>query len=131
MRNDKTLQLGRQIAEINAVVPGIVAQRMVRMARAGAAPSRADRAEMTRMSSEKWDAATQSMFAATRFTLDLQMRTMQMVWQMAMAPWLGTPAARDDGHADPVGDPVAGLMHAALAPYHRIATANARRLRGR
>ena len=129
MRNDDTFRLGRQIAEINAAVPGIVANRMIRMATAGARPSRADRTELSRMSSEKWVAASQSAVAAAAaaFTLNLQMAATQAFWQTAMSPWLGTPTNRSSAN----GDPITGLMSAALAPYHRIATANAKRLRKR
>ena len=127
MHNDDTFRLGRQIAEINAAVPGIVANRMIRMATAGAKPSRADRTELSRMSSEKWEAASQSAVAAAAFTLNLQMAATQAFWQTAMSPWLGTPTNRSSAN----GDPITGLMSAALAPYHRIATANAKRLRKR
>ena len=125
MRTDDTLRLARQIAEINAVVPGIVASRLMRMATVGAHPSRSDRNEFTRMSSEKWQAASQSAVASSMFLFNLQMEAAQSFWQAVMFPWLGVQARRGDAGSNPG----AGLMTAALAPYHRIATANARRLR--
>ena len=125
MRTDETLRLTRQIAEINAVVPGIVASRLMRLAWAGTQPSRSDRNEFTRMSSEKWQAASQSAVASTLFLFNLQMEAARSFWQAAMFPWLGIQT----GHGDAGSNTGAGLMTAALAPYHRIATANARRLR--
>jgi hypothetical protein len=125
MRTDDTLRLARQIAEINTVVPGIIASRLMRIAWAGTQPSRSDRNELTRMSSEKWQAASQSAVAATMFLFNLQMEATQSFWQAAMFPWLGTQARQDNTGSNPG----AGLMTAALAPYHRIATANAKRLR--
>ena len=125
MRTDETLRLARQIAEINAVVPGIVASRLMRLAWAGTQPSCADRNEFTRMSSEKWQAASQSAVASSMFLFNLQMEAAQSFWQAAMFPWLSIQTRQ--GNAD--SNPGAGLMTAALAPYLRIATANARRLR--
>lgn len=125
MSTDDTLRLTRQIAEINAVVPGIIASRLMRIAWAGTQPSRSDRNELTRMSSEKWQAASQSAVEATMFLFNLQMRAAQSFWQASMFPWLGIQVWQDDTGSNPG----AGLMTAALAPYHRIATANAKRLR--
>lgn len=123
-RIDETLRLGRQVAEINAVVPGIVSRRVMRMAWAGAAPSRSDRSELSRMGSEKWQAASQSAMAMTAFAMQQQVAIAQSFWQALWAPWMGVPSPR----GLPLSNPVAGMLSAGVAPYHRIATANARRL---
>jgi hypothetical protein len=125
MRTDDTLRLARQIAEINTVVPGIIASRLMRIAWAGTQPSRSDRNEFTRMSSEKWQAASQSAVESTMFFFNLQMEATQSFWQAAMFPWFGIQSRPGNTGSNPG----AGLMTAALAPYHRIATANAKRLR--
>jgi hypothetical protein len=123
---DETLRIGRQVAEINAVVPGIVSHRLMRLAWAGATPSRSDRTELSRMSSEKWQAASQSAVAMTAFAMQQQMAMAQSFMHAMWAPWMGV------SHSSiPVTNPVAGMLSAGLAPYHRIATANARRLRKR
>lgn len=123
---DETLRLGRQVAEINAVVPGIVSHRLMRLAWAGAMPSRSDRTELSRMSSEKWQAASQSAVAMTAFAMQQQMAMAQSFMHAMWAPWVGM------SHSSiPATNPVAGMLSAGLAPYHRIATANARRLRKR
>lgn len=123
-RIDETLRLGQQCAEINAVVPGIVSRRVMQLAWAGAGASRADRTEMSRMSSEKWQAASQSAMAMTAFAMQQQMAIAQSFWQAVWAPWMGVPGNR----GLPVSNPLAGMLSAGIAPYHRIATANARRL---
>ena len=121
---DETLRLGKQVAEINAVVPGIVSRRIMQMAWAGATPSRSDRTELSRMSNEKWLAASQSAMAMTAFAMQQQLAIAQSFWQAVWAPWLGMSGPR----GLPVSNPVAGMLSAGVAPYHRIATANARRL---
>jgi predicted Co/Zn/Cd cation transporter (cation efflux family) len=121
---DETLRLGRQLAEINAVVPGIVSRRVMQFAWAGTNPSRSDRKEMSRMAAEKWQAASQSAMAMTAFAMEQQMQVAQSFWQAIWAPWMGMSA----DYGRPVANPVASLLNAGIAPYHRIATANARRL---
>ncbi len=122
-RIDETLRLGRQVAEINAVVPGIVSRRLMRLALAGAVPSHSDRTELSRMSSEKWQAASQSAVAMTAFAMQQQMAMAQSFMHAMWAPWMGMSRS-----SIPVPNPVAAMLSAGLAPYHRIATANARRL---
>lgn len=123
-RIDETLRLGRQVAEINAVVPGIVSHRLMRLAWAGAAPSRSDRAELSRMSSEKWQAASQSAVAMTAFAMQQQTAMAQSFMRAMWAPWMGMSSPGSIQGPNPF----AGMLSAGLAPYHRIATANARRL---
>lgn len=121
---DETLLLGRQLAEINAVVPGIVSRRVMQFAWAGTSPSRSDRKEMSRMTAEKWQAASQSTIAMTAVAIEQQMQLVQSFWQAVWAPWM----VMSTDHGRPVPNPVASLLNAGIAPYHRIATANARRL---
>lgn len=76
------------------------------------------------MSSEKWQAASQSAVAMTAFAMQQQMAMAQSFWQVVWAPWMGLPMSRSLS----ASNPVAGMLSAGIAPYHRIATANARRL---
>ena len=76
------------------------------------------------MSSEKWQAASQSAMAMTAFAMQQQLAMTQAFWQAVWAPWMGLSV----GRAPAVSNPVAGMLSAGIAPYHRIATANARRL---
>lgn len=76
----------------------VIAARTGRMARAGTSPNARDRREFTRMGTEKVQAASQSAWAMAM--------SMQQAWFQA---WLQ-------------------MLTAGLAPVHRTATANARRL---
>lgn len=76
------------------------------------------------MSSEKWQAASQSAMAMTAFAMQQQMAMAQSFWRAVWAPWMGPSVSR----GLPASNPVAGMLSAGIAPYHRIATANARRL---
>ena len=92
----------------------VIGERTQRMARAGHNPSARDRTEFTRMGSEKVQAATESGLAvATRLatTNYAAMSSFGRQWMAAM-----NESAR--------------LASAALAPVHRTATANSRRLGG-
>ena len=126
-RIDETLRLGRQVAEINAGVPGIVSYGLMRLAWAGAMPSHSDRTELSWMSSEKWQAASQWAVAMTAFAMQQQMAMAQSFMHAMWAPWMGLSSVSSVA----VPNPVAGMLSAGLTPYHRIATANARRLRKR
>ena len=79
------------------------------------------------MSSEKWQAASQSMMAMTTFAMQQQAMIALSFWQSVWAPWTGLSSRS----GLPASNIVAGMLSAGIAPYHRIATANARRLRKR
>lgn len=105
-------RLSRQAAELAVAVPQVVAHRLTRMALTGPLPSARDRREFHGMAQEKVHAFWQSWFG--------------MGWAMAQAmqqAWL----AMLQGARVPLLDTQAILSHG-LAPVHRKATANARRL---
>lgn len=91
-------QLGLKTWEMLLAASQVIPIRLTRMAAAGPTPGARDRREFTRMGTEKAQAAAQSGLAAAQH---LQSAWLQM--------WTGAAAA-------------------ALAPVHRTATANARRL---
>jgi hypothetical protein len=91
-------QLGLKTWEMLTASGQVIGHRVTRMAVAGPKPSARDRREFTRMGSEKLQAAGQSGWA--------------MAAQMQTAWWRSWMQ----------------LMLAGLAPVHRTATANARRL---
>lgn len=104
--------LSRRSTELALAVPQVVAHRMTRMALAGPFPNARDRREFQGMAHEKVLAFWQSWFA--------------MGWAMAQSiqkSWL----AALQGARVPLIDSQALLGHA-LAPVHKRATANARRL---
>lgn len=104
--------LSRQSAELALAVPQVMAHRLTRMALAGPFPNARDRREFHGMGQEKMLAFSQSWFA-----MGLAMsQAMQQAWlaglQGAAVPLLDTQA----------------ILAKGLAPVHRKATSNARRL---
>lgn len=111
-RSRRTNSLSRQATELAVAVPQVVAHRLTRMALAGPRPSARDRREFHAMGLEKVHAFWQSWFA--------------MGWAMAEAmqkAWL----ALLQGAQVPAFDANA-ILARGMAPVHRKATANARRL---
>ncbi len=104
--------LHRHAAELMVAVPQVMGHRLTRLALAGPFPSARDRREFHAMGQEKFIAFWQSWFA--------------MGWaamRMAQEAWL----AMLQGARVPLLDANRVLAHG-LAPVHRRATANARRL---
>lgn len=112
-------QLALKTGEMLWASSQVIPLRLGRMAAAGHAPSKRDRAEFARMGPEKMQAGAESLFAVAVALQQMQLQWWMRLWQ----PWL-RPAASLPGFASQV----AGLQAAALAPIHRAATANARRL---
>lgn len=98
-------RFARQFAEMAFAAPQVVAHRTLRMAAAGHAPSARDQAEFMRMGTEKVAAFYQSWMAMWTAMWSLQMDFLRT---MSTAGW--------------------GVAGAGLAPVHRRAVANARRL---
>jgi hypothetical protein len=122
--------LATRAGELAVAAPIVVAARTARMLRAsGATPNARDQAELLRMTSEKVVA-----FGAAWLAIAGRLHRMQIEWLLgASRAWLDAwryphrmpgPARRSvmstgEMHA---------LVNAALAPVHRIAVGNARRL---
>lgn len=127
----------------------VIATRSARMASAGPLPSAADQREFALMGSEKLDAFSQSAAALGRAWTP----AVQTLNAQALQGWLAimnnafalagsrTPAQAMRRHKTLVStvmrraptlqrasDAAARVTHSALAPVHRTATANARRL---
>jgi hypothetical protein len=143
--------LGLKAAQMSAAAAQVIAIRSTRMAAAGLNPGAADRRENVRMVTEKVDAfarAGQALaIGATpllagmaaqswRAGLDLfdagarlaasrtPAQTLERQRRLADVLMRGAPAARHGA----ASDAAARLAHRALAPVHRKATANAKRL---
>jgi len=125
-RPRKAASLALQLAEMSVAVPQVVAHRVTRMALAGHAPSARDTKEFALMVDEKKLAFTKGLTAmAVRAA-----RTNQAVG-MAMWKSMWLPAGRQTSV-----NAVAALMQQAavdmwsqgVAPVHRAAVGNARRL---
>jgi hypothetical protein len=112
MTRSRSTTLARQATELAVAVPQVVAHRLTRMALAGPVLNARDRREFHGMAQEKVHAFWQSWFA--------------MGWAMTQAcqqAWI----AMLQGARVPLLDTQAVLARG-LAPVHRKATANARRL---
>jgi hypothetical protein len=104
--------LARQASELALAVPQVMAHRLTRMALAGPMPNARDRREFHTMSQEKVHAFWQSWFA-------MGCAVVQGVQQSWMAALQGARVPMLDAHH---------ILSHGLAPVHKSATANARRL---
>ena len=122
----KAPPLARQAAELAVAVPPVVAHRLTRLALAGPAPSARDRREFQRMGTEKAAAFAESWNAMARHTLDanqtLASSFLRAFWSPTRAQASAQSATRQAGRA------VTAIVQAGLAPVHRRAVANAKRL---
>lgn len=112
-------QLAWRTGEMWLASSQVIPIRLARMAAAGPNPGQRDRREFHKMGAEKLQAAGESVFAVALAMQQAQLQFWARCWQ----GWL-TPMQR--GVAPHVQ--LARLASAALAPVHRAATANARRL---
>lgn len=113
MNRSKSTRLARQVSELSLAVPQVVAHRLTRMALAGANPSARDRREFQQMGREKVHAFWQSWFAMGWAVVEAMQKSWIAVLQGARVPLL-------DAHQ---------IAARGMAPVHRRATSNARRLR--
>jgi len=125
------LQVGKLWLEIGWAAPQVIAHRTRRMLSGGAFPVQADRDEFRRMFDEKAEAWFEAMWRMStemgRQWLEISTSAMQPWWLSGASPaahwqsaWSG--AARRWARSAP------HIARLGLAPVHRRATANARRL---
>ena len=130
-----------KLAELAVASPQVVAVRTARMLAAGANPGAADRAEFSRMHTEKVQAFWESMFGmaaqAARANQEVARSAALQWWRLCTTPWAlaGNGAMLKAATAlVPVPPPAhrnraaSSLLAAAVKPVHQRATANARRL---
>lgn len=113
----------RRSIETAAAAPVVIAHRLGRMALAGPRPGRQDRREFQLMGAEKLAAAWESVLA-----MSLHAWQAQLAWTLkTCTQWWDAwgAASRLGGHLESAW---AGLWLKGIAPVHRRATANARRL---
>jgi len=126
-RTRKTMSLATKAAELAFVVPQVVAHRVARMAIAGPSPSERDRKEFQRMSSEKvtafgesWNAMAMQAFRANQL---LAASFLRAFWLPSLR---GKPSA--NAAAAQLQGAALGVLVKGMAPVHRKAVANAKRL---
>ena len=112
MKRRSSPRLARQATELAIAVPQVVAHRLTRLALAGPWPNARDRREFHGMGQEKVHAFWQSWFAMGWAFVEAAQQAWLAVLQGARVPLV-------DLHH---------VMARGMAPVHRKATANARRL---
>lgn len=115
-RKTSTQRLSRQVTELAWAAPQVVAQRGARMASAGPWLSTRDQAEFMRMGSEKVEAFQQSWAG-------MWMAGWRAWWEMSMS--MAQSPMNMPNHATRAA---VGVLSAGVAPVHKRAVANARRL---
>jgi hypothetical protein len=120
--------LSAKTAELALAVPQVVAHRLLRMARAGPHLSARDRKEFARMIAEKNSAFGESWNAMALQALQSQ-RTFAAALALAATPTRSTRAS-PAAHAltTQLHEATLAVIGKGLAPVHRRAVANAKRL---
>ncbi|AOW11549.1 hypothetical protein LPB72_22685 [Hydrogenophaga crassostreae] len=119
--------LSKKSSELATAASQVVTHRMTRMVLAGPMPSERDRVEFQRMVDEKEQAFTESWLAMSAQTLLASQTLATTAWRSLCYPWLGggaTPGAM----ATQMQQAGMGVINKGLAPVHRTAMANAKRL---
>ena len=126
-RRSSYSSLALKSAELAWAAPQVVAHRLARMSLAGASPSARDRREFERMTSEKTAAFAESWLAMASATMlanqTLAMAALQSFWS---APLGSRRQVRAAGRR--ATQSALDIMSRGLAPVHRTAVANAKRL---
>lgn len=126
-RTCKTTSLLAKSAELAFAVPQVVAHRVTRMALAGPAVSARDRKEFQRMGAEKAAAFGESWQA---MTLQAMRANQALALSFARSFWSASPRGMlDSGRAvAQLQGAALGVLGKGMAPVHRKAVANAKRL---
>jgi hypothetical protein len=126
-RRGSSTSLARQLTELSIAAPQVAAHRLARMAASGPTPSAQDRKELTGMILEKQVAFVQSWQAMFAAGLQAQQAFASAWLDAATRAALGRPL-RTAKAARKARDATLAIAASGLAPVHRKATANARRL---
>lgn len=126
-RTRKTTSLLAKTAELAFAVPQVVAHRVTRMAIAGPAVSERDRKEFQRMGAEKAAAFGEAWNAMTLQAVRANQTLATSLLRSFSSPSLG--GRPDAGRAvAQLHSAALGILGKGMAPVHRKAVANARRL---
>lgn len=117
-----------QAAELALAVPQVVAHRMARMALAGHRPSARDQREFQMMSDEKTAAFKESWGAMAAASMRANQQLATSVMTTVLFPW-SKYSATPDVLASQYHQAAMGVLDKCMAPVHRRAVANAKRLK--
>jgi hypothetical protein len=123
----KSKSLATQATELAFAVPQVMSHRLTRMAMAGHAPSARDRKEFDLMVAEKNMAFAQSWSAMASQSL-LAHQALSASWLRTLCSPIGIGAPSVATVLNQVHGATLGVLGKGLAPVHRKAVANARRL---
>ena len=132
----KQRRLSRDTAQMVAAVPQVVAHRVGRMMTAGVVPNGRDQQEFYLMGAEKVAAFNESWMAMSRQTFAAQQQFalwwMQTWWKVALGGWMHPPtlSSLSNGASRNLMNGWLDVTLCGVAPVHRRAVANARRLNG-
>jgi len=133
-------RLAMQSLELAFAVPQVIAHRSARMLAAGARPTIDDQQEFLLMVSEKIEAFAESWTAMSLQLVNENQRLMLAMLRSWWTPWIGMPSSPSwpsprlrmpraaERRLQQAG---MSLLAAGVAPIHRRAVANAKRLRRR
>ncbi len=130
----KQMRLSRRASQLAQAVPQVMTQRIGRMMMAGVLPVPGDQLEYYRMSSEKVEAFYESWAAMAAQSWQAQqqfsMWWMQTWWKVALGGWMNPPSLHQlSSHASQrLADSMLDVTMRGMAPVHRKAVANAKRL---
>lgn len=127
-RTSASQRLATQTLELSLAAPQVVAQRLTRMALAGAHPSARDRQEFTLMGAEKMLAFQQSWAAMWMQAWRMQMEMAQTMATATLKAAMGGGAPRPSAWMAQLPQAATRMMAAGLTPVHGKAVANAKRL---
>ena len=120
-----TRSLISKSAQLALAVPQVVAHRTARLAMAGASPTARDRKEFQRMADEKTAAFAESWMAMAAQALRVNQALGLSLMRSFRKPKATMSAAEVPSR---IQDAALGVLAKGLAPVHRTAVANAKRL---
>lgn len=127
MTTHHSRRVAAQASQLAFAVPQVVAHRVARMMTAGPNPSERDRREFTLMGAEKLAAFSESWIAMGAQMMKVQQSMALSMLKAWSNPWnFGAPALMPGPQE--LQRAALGVLGSGLAPVHRAAVANARRL---
>ena len=125
-RHSKHTALAVKAAELAFAVPLVVAHRVSRMATAGTSVSARDLKEFHLMGSEKTAAFHESWNAMALHAIRANQALGFSLWRSFWSPSFGADASH--AVARQMQSAALGILGKGMAPVHRVAVANAKRL---
>lgn len=119
--------LATQTAELALAAPQVVAHRLTRMALAGHTPNARDRKEFQQMGAEKVAAFQESWMAMYLQAWRVQQQMMATAMQSFWMPWSRMGGSSTNA-LEQWQKATIGILGQGMAPVHRRAVANAKRL---